>query len=80
MERDGRRRVTNQVSRLLRLAIRLKDVQNLLNEEISVSPHHYPGILTETMGGPALKQKKHQKHELDRTQGLAEADEELEDK
>jgi len=67
------------VGRLLRLAIRLKDVQNLLNEDISVSPHHYPGILTETMGGPALKKKQHQKHDSPGPRGIAEVDEDEDD-
>lgn len=63
------------VSRLLRMAVRLKDVQNLLNEDISVSPHHYPGILTETMGGPELKKRKHQKHDSPGPRGIAEVEE-----
>lgn len=64
--------MTDKVQRLRRLAIRLKDVQNLLNEDISVSPHHYPGILTETMGGPALKKHKHQGHDSPGPRGIAE--------
>jgi hypothetical protein len=70
--------VTDTVSRLLRLAVRLKDVQNLLNEDISVSPHHYPGILTQTMGGPAAKRKIHQKHDMQGPRGIAEAEDEEE--
>ena len=70
--------MNSSVRSLLRLAIRMKDVQNLLNEDISVSPHHYPGIIPETMGGPALKRKKHQTHDLQGPRGVAEADEDVE--
>lgn len=68
--------MNDKAKRLHRLAIRMKDVQNLLNEDISVSPHHYPGILTETMGGPELKKKKHQGHDSPGPRGVAEVTDE----
>lgn len=71
--------MTSSVGKLIHLAIRLKDVQNLLNEDISVSPHHYPGILTETMGGPAMKRKKHQTHTLEGPRGIAGVEEDEDD-
>lgn len=71
--------MTDGVDRLLRLAIRLKDVQNLLNEDISVSPHHFPGITPDTMGGPALKRKQHQKHQQQGPRGIASVDDDEDD-
>lgn len=68
--------MTLSVSQLLRLAIQMRDVQNLLNEDISVSPHHYPGIITETMGGPELKKKKHQVHQQEGPRGIAAVEDE----
>lgn len=60
--------------RLLRLAVSLQEVKSLLNEDISVSPHHFPGILTNTMGGPAPKGKKHQVHLIVGPRGIASAE------
>lgn len=68
--------MTDASTKLFRLAIRLKDVQNLLSEDISVSPHHYPGLVTETMGGPEQKKHKHQKHDLEGPRGIAQAEDE----
>jgi len=73
MERYCRRREVknHQAYRLVRLAIRLKDVQNLLNEDISVDSNNHPGILTQTTGGPNLKKKKHQVHQQEGPRGIA---------
>lgn len=61
---------------LLVLAIRLQDVKNLLEEEQSVSPNVYPGLKTETMGGPEARKKVHQKHDAPAgPRGVAESEE-----
>lgn len=57
--------------RLVLLAVRLRDVQNLLNEDISEDPNNHPGLLTETMGGPNLKKRKHQVHQQEGPRGIA---------
>jgi hypothetical protein len=59
--------------RLLRLALRLKDLANLTDEETSMSPHSYPGILPETLGGPI--RKRHLPHDTERPRGIVEAEE-----
>lgn len=61
-------------STLLRLAIRLQDVQSILNEDISVDPNNFPGLRGDTMGGPEARKKIHQKStDPTRPVGLASA-------
>lgn len=65
---------------LEKLAIRLKEVQNLLTENISVDPNNHPGILTETLGGPSRKKRKHQVHQQEGPRGIASSEDSDDDK
>lgn len=51
-----------------------EDPDKPTDENVPMSPHHYPGILSESLGGP--KRKQHRPHQYEGPRGVAEADEE----
>lgn len=64
---------SDKAKALRRLAIRLQDVANLTREDIPVSADNYPGLKTQTLGGP--KQTRHQqKHQQEGPRGEASAE------
>jgi len=69
--------MSSAADKLRKLAIRLQEVQNLMTEDTVVDPHSYPGLLTDTMGGPTLKQ--HRPHEYEGPRGIASAEDEDEE-
>jgi len=63
--------------RLRKLAIRMRDVRNLMDvkdDDISVNSDEYPGVISETLGGPSLKQ--HLPHEYGNVLGIISGAEE----
>lgn len=54
-----------------------RDPNKTVDENVSLSPNHYPGILTESLGGP--KRKQHRPHQYEGPRGVAEAEEEDDD-
>ena len=48
-----------------------------MDENVSVNPHSYPGILSDTLGGP--NEKRHRPHQYEGPRGLADVEDEDED-
>ena len=63
--------------RLRKLAIRMRDVRNLTDEDTVVDPNGLPGMLTNTLGGPSYT--KHRTHDYESPLGLASVEEEEEE-
>lgn len=53
-----------------------RDRDKTVDENVPVVPHTYPGTLTETMGGPAMK--RHRPHQYEGPRGLADVEDEEE--
>ena len=73
-------------ARLLRLARRLErlaksrfpvDLDKTVDENVPVDPHKYPGILTETLGGP--DRKRHRPHQYEGPRGIADVEDDEEE-
>jgi hypothetical protein len=54
-----------------------RDPDKTTDENVSMDPNHFPGILTETLGGP--KRKRHRSHQYEGPRGVAEAEEDEDD-
>lgn len=50
-----------------------RDPDKPTDENVPMSSHNFPGLVTESLGGPKLK--RHRKHQYEGPRGLAEAEE-----
>ena len=50
-----------------------RDPNKTTDENVPMSPHNFPGLTVDHMGGPKLKQ--HRKHQYEGPRGVAEAEE-----
>lgn len=54
-----------------------RDPEKTVDENVPMTPHDFPGLTVDHMGGP--KRKRHRSHQYEGPRGIAEAEEEKEE-